>query len=192
MLIALLSLLALLSSSLQPYCLPACSLQYCLLLAVAPGDQPVPTPWACSLDLGSPRGDPRIHQNSNLFQGPCQTAKMTPKASQRVPKGYPLDTIFGCFEAPGGNVKTMVSCRRNHRFHGWRGSRDTSCAALCAQCVPTCFSERLFLNSLSIWSPKGVPGEDPKTTFSLTFSTVPPQGVPGKPRVAKKTPRTPK
>ena len=42
---------------------------------------------------------------------------MMPKASQRVPKGYQLDTIFGCFGPPSGNVKTMVSCKRNYRFH---------------------------------------------------------------------------
>ena len=60
---------------------------------------------------------------------------MMPKASPRVPKGYPSDTIFGCSRAPGGNVKTMVSCRRIHHFHDWRGSWDTPCAALCAQCV---------------------------------------------------------
>ena len=67
-----------------------------------------PPPW-CAPPGGGPREDPRIHQNSNLSPRPSQTPKMTPKASQRDPQGYPLDTIFGCFGAPGGNVKTMLS-----------------------------------------------------------------------------------
>ena len=54
---------------------------------------------------------------------------------------------------------------RNHRFHVYRGSPETSCAALCAQCFPTCFSERLFLDLLSIWSPEG-PGEVPQRTHT--------------------------
>ena len=40
--------------------------------------------------------------------------------------------------------------------------------------------------------PRGGPTKDPRTTFSATFSTLPPWGAPGRPRVAKRPPRIPK
>ena len=67
-----------------------------------------------------------------------------PKPAKRVPKGYPLVVISGHFGGTSGNLRTMVSCTRNHRFHGCRGSPETSCAALCAQCFSTWLPQRFF------------------------------------------------
>ena len=64
------------------------------------------------------------------------------KSSKRVPKGCPLEAIVGHFGSTSGKWKIMVSCKRNHRFHGLRGSPGTSCAALCAA-------------HFSIWSSRG-------------------------------------
>ena len=55
-----------------------------------------------------------------------------PKPAKRVPKGCPLVVISGHFGDISGNLRTSVSCTRNHRFHGCRGSPETSIAALCA------------------------------------------------------------
>ena len=44
--------------------------------------------------------------------------------AQRVPKGFPLKTISGHFGNTGGNLKMMVSYRRNHHCHGRRVPRD--------------------------------------------------------------------
>ena len=60
-----------------------------------------------------------------LFFHPPNGTQQPPKTIQRRPKRYPLHTIFYDFGAPGGNVKTMVSCTRNHRFHSWSGSSET-------------------------------------------------------------------
>ena len=158
-------------------------------MCAAPRIPPSTTPWACSLDLGSPRGDPRIHQNSNLSQGPCQTTKMTPKASQRVPKGYPLDTIFGCFGAPGGNVKTMVSFTRNHRFHGWRRSPETPEAS--KEMIQKRLQKkyRKSTKHTENCSPKGAQGEAKRRStnqhFRHFFDLAPlgvPWGAPGSPK----------
>ena len=64
----------------------------------------------------------------------------------------------------------MASITQNHDFEGWRGSRETSCAQLCAQHFSTCSWERLFSNFSSVWDPKGSRGRTPRTTFSVTFS----------------------
>ena len=56
-----------------------------------------------------------------------------------------METILHRLGGTGGNVKTMVLCKRNQDFEGWRGSQETFCAAVCAQCCSTCFSERRFL-----------------------------------------------
>ena len=74
-----------------------------------------------------------------------------------IPKGVPKGTILRPLGRTGGNVKTLLSCRRNHCFEVWRGSWETSCEALCAQCFPTCFSERFLLCFLTIWAAIGGP-----------------------------------
>ena len=101
----------------------------------------------------------------NRFLIPRDCAQRPQKSTEGHPKVYKLDTIFDCFGGTGGNVKPMVSCQRNCRLEGRRGSRETSCAGLCAQCFSTCFSERLSFDSLLIWVPKGVPGEDPRRSY---------------------------
>ena len=89
---------------------------------------------------------------------------------QRGFKGVPKGTILSPLGGTCGNVKTMVSSKRNHRFEGWRGSRESSCEALCAQCFSACFWElfcfRFFADLGRIgahWRPLGV-------TFSLCFA----------------------
>ena len=135
-----------------------------------------------------PREGPRLHSNSILSPGPFQTTKMLPKKDTHW-KQFPV-----VLEVPvSGNLKIMVSYNQNHHFHGWRGSRKTSCAALGAQCFSMWFSQPLFLRFVkdlgSNMGPRGGPTKDPRTTFSATFSTLPPWAAPGKPRVAKRPPR---
>ena len=57
-------------------------------------------------------------------------------------------------------MKAMVSSPRNRRFEGWRESRESSCAALGAQCFSACFSERLFSDFLRIGGPLETLGGD--------------------------------
>ena len=71
----------------------------------------------------------------------------------------PQETHFESFSGYGWNMKAMVSWKRNHNFDGWRGSRESSCAALCAQCFSTCFSEWVFCYFWRIWRPIGGPSE---------------------------------
>ena len=81
----------------------------------------------------------------------------------------------------------MVSCTRNLYFEGCTGSRETSCAALYAQCLSTCFSDQFFhfLADLdSKGGPGGGPTKDPRASFSITCSILPLLGAPGEPRVA--------
>ena len=47
----------------------------------------------------------------------------------------------------------------------------------------------IFLQFFIDLEPKGVPGEDPETTFSATFFTLPPRGIPERPQVAKRHPK---
>ena len=133
------------------------------------------------------------HSISGAILPSAKIVTNAPKPYKRFSKGSPLDTIFGRFGAPSGNVKICVSPSGNHDFQGWRGSRESSCAAPCAECFPTCFSERLFLDLLSICGPKGVPGEVPRRTheqlFRLLFPTCLLWGAPGKPKVSKTLPR---
>ena len=42
------------------------------------------------------------------------------KAIREKSKGAPIDTIFGRFGQTDGNVKTLVSYKRNHHLEGWR------------------------------------------------------------------------
>ena len=49
---------------------------------------------------------------------------------QRMQKGYRFKTIFDYFGCKGGNVKIMVSCLRNHHFHGWRGAPEAEAGTL--------------------------------------------------------------
>ena len=90
------------------------------------------------------------------------SAQMLFNVSKNYPKGYPLNTIFGRLGSKGGNVKTMVLRKQNSHLQSWRGSRETSCATLCAQSFSTCFSERCFSVCFAMWAPKGVPREDPR------------------------------
>ena len=57
----------------------------------------------------------------SMFFGHPFFAFWTPKGT----KEYPLKAISNHFGGTGGNVKTMVSCTRNHYFHGWRESPET-------------------------------------------------------------------
>ena len=54
-----------------------------------------------------------------------------------------MGVILGRFGGTGGNVKVMVSSKRNHHCEGRRGSFANSCTALCAQCLSMFFLERL-------------------------------------------------
>ena len=69
------------------------------------------------------------------------------------PKVVPTGNIWSPLEGIAGNVKTIASRIRNHHFEGCRGSRETSCAAVCAQCFSRCFPEQVFLDFLSFWCP---------------------------------------
>ena len=107
--------------------------------------------------LGSPGALPHTTLSLNLqsILHPPKWCPTNPKTIHTVPKGYPLDTTFGRFGSTGGNVKTVVSFEQNYRFKGWKGSRETSCAALCWQYFSMCFLERLLYVYLLIWAPKG-------------------------------------
>ena len=70
-----------------------------------------------------------------------------------VPKGSPKITIgmiLDRFEGTCGNVKIMFSFKWDICFEGWRVSRETSCAASCAQLFSRCFSEQLFRKTFAL------------------------------------------
>ena len=123
-----------------------------------------------------------------------------PKPPQRGPKGYPLATIFGHYGGAGGNLEIVVSCERNHRFHGLRASPGTSCAAPCAQGFAMWFWQPFLLRFVTDLdferNPGGGPTKDPRTNFFVTFSTRLPWGVPwgapGRQMTPKGTKMTPK
>ena len=95
-------------------------------------------------------------------------------------------------QSPGGNVRTMVSCKWIYDFHDCRGARKASCAALCAHYFSTCFSAPLSFDCNPIWAPKGVPGKDPRRTHEplVTFPTRVLGGAPREPRLTKTHPKT--
>ena len=89
----------------------------------------------------------------------------------------------------------MVSSKRNHNFHGWRGSPET----------PEAFQKTFRTKKLEKKTeqthkyrklpPNGPLGEAkrrPTNQHFLHFFDVAPLGVPWGPRVAKRPPRTPK
>ena len=112
-----------------------------------------------------------------------------PKPTQRHPKGCPLDVIFGHFGAPGGNVKTMVSCTRNHRFHGWRRSPETPEAS--KKLIQKRIQKKYRKNTKNTENcfPKGPQGEAKRRStnqhFRHFFDLAPlgvPWGAPGSPK----------
>ena len=159
----------------------------------------VPAFWRVGMVVLRAGGPPGLHDSRDpawladpistpifeRFPVPRKIAPEDQKSTQRGPKRYPLDTIFGRFGPPGGTVKTMVSCTRNHHFHGWRGSRGAYCTAPCDWYLPTCSSERLFLDFCRILLKFGPPRGGPTNQlFHHFFDSAPlggPLGGPGSP-----------
>ena len=113
-----------------------------------------------------------------------QSSKNQPKVSQRVPTGHHLRLFWTsrwkCENDGFVLTKTTSS---------WlEGSRGTSCAAPCAQCLPTCFSERLFSNFPWISLKVGPPGENPTKQLVHHFFDPAPLGIPWDAQGRSKTP----
>ena len=115
-----------------------------------------------------------------------------PKPLKRVPKGCPLDTIFGCFGATGGNVNTMVSFRRNYHLEGWSGPQRP----LMQHFAHSVFQRASPNDFFSICCRFGLGGkswersyEGPTNHFSGYFFNLIPLGAPGEPRVSKTPPK---
>ena len=127
-----------------------------------------------------------------MFSGPS----FSHFGPQRVPKGYPLETISGHFGGTGGNVKTVVSPRRNHYFHGWRGSPKTPKAFRKARRKNHLKKHRQKHKNRRKWLPKGTPLGDQKVTKNRLFRNffdLAPSGVPSEaPGSPNDPPRVPK
>ena len=129
-----------------------------------------------------------------LFFHPPKWAQQPPKTSQRRPKRYSLDTLFYDFGAPGGNVKTMTSCRLNHSFHSWSGSPETPEAF--KKTLQKNIQNKLRTHTTNIekcaqGTPRGAQRAVNEPTFSSLFRLGPFRGALGSPRVAKRPQQTP-
>lgn len=96
----------------------------------------------------------------------CETLckSCAPKGS----KGVPTGTILRSPGGTGGNVKTMVTFKRNHQFEGWREFWETSCEAQCVNVFQSA-SRKVLSDLLPIWCPKGGPWGALGNYFLLIF-----------------------
>ena len=131
----------------------------------------------------------------SIFATIFSSPKTTPSTSQNLqkrPKGYPLDIIFGGSGSPSGNVKTMVSCKRSHRFHGCVGSQRPLVQHFVHNVFKRASRNGFFLVFDRFGLPRGSQGkanERPTKHFFGYFSHSASFWIPGDPRVAKIAPR---
>ena len=104
-----------------------------------------------------------------------QNGRRFPKPLKDVPKGYPLETISGRFGGPGGNVKIMVSSKRNKHFMvGGRTQRP-----FVQHFAHSAFEHGSRNDFFTIYcqfglrkGSQGTTTEDPQTTFLIIFSSL--------------------